>query len=114
MIYRGTYKSERITFGSEDEICSNYAVELCKGMERNDFCVIVETDAYDCIWEFETDDASDYERVKFNIMEVMFEVETLDEFIDVLDDIFTDGFADILVDDEGDCDECCGCCECCC
>jgi hypothetical protein len=44
----------------------------------------------------------------------MFEVETLDEFIDVLDDMFTDGFADILVDDEGDCDECCGCCECCC
>ena len=114
MIYRGTYFSERITFSPEDEVCNTYTVELCKGAERGDFCVLIEVGDYDYIWEFETDDASDYERVKFNIMSAMFEVETLYEFIDVLDDIFTDGFADILVDDEGDCDECFGCCECCC
>lgn len=112
MIYRGTYFAERITFSPEDEICNTYTVELCKGLERNDFCVLIETDEYDYIWEFETDDASDYERVKFNIMDAMFNVETFGEFVEVLDDIFTDGFADILVDDE--CDECCGCCDCCC
>ena len=108
MIYRGTYFSEKITFSPEDEICSTYAVELCKGAERNDFCVIIEADDCDYVWEFETNDASDYERVKFNIMDTMFTVETLDEFVEILDDIFTEGFGDILVEDE-----CCECCECC-
>lgn len=112
MVYRGTYFAEKITFSPEDEICSTYAVELCKGMEGNDFCVIVETDDYDYIWDFVTNDSSDYERVKFNIMDAMFNIETLDEFVEVLDNIFTDGFSDILVEDE--CNECCGCCNCCC
>ena len=112
MIYTGTYKSEKITFKSEDMMCEDYAVELCKDAEDGSFCVVIEGDGYDWIWEFATDSASDYERVKFTIMEIMFESESIDELVEALDDIFTDGFADILVDDE--CGECCGCCDCCC
>jgi hypothetical protein len=112
MIYRGTYKSETITFSPEDEMCRECAVELYKSAESGHFCVMINDCDYDWVWEFETDSVSDYERIKFNIMEIMFESETIDEFVAVLDDVFTDGFADILIDDE--CGECCGCCDCCC
>lgn len=111
MIYRGTYKSEKITFNPEDMMCEDCAVELCKSAEDGSFCVMLDCGEYDWVWEFVTDSASDYERIKFTIMEVMFEAETIDEFAGTLDDIFTDGFADILVEDE--CDKCYGCCDCC-
>jgi hypothetical protein len=45
-------------------------------------------------------------------MEAIFECDTMDELMENLSEVFEDGFADILVNEEHCCGECCGECEC--
>jgi hypothetical protein len=66
------------------------------------------------VYEFYMDNNSDYERVKMTIMDTIVDCDSVEEVMDELSDIFEDGFYDILVedDDECDCDGDCDNCEC--
>ena len=101
MVYRDSDFSERIYLCSAGESASIHYIEIT----RYGSIFVVET----CCtpgwsYTFRTNDLSDYERVKFNIMDAIFESESLDELLDSLSDTFTDGFANILIED-GDDDE---------
>ena len=95
MMYRGSEFVERIAFCPAGEIENTQFIEMCK-MDG------VFTVGYSCDpdWEyaFYMNDISDYERVRFNIMEQIFKNESIDELLDNLSDILDDGFADILIE----------------
>ena len=105
MMYRGSSFVERIAFCPDGDPKSTHFIEMCKGdgMFMVDFCCDP-----DWGYAFYMDSQSDYERVKFNIMESIFECESIEELLNTLSDIFEDGFADILIEEEcdGDCENC--------
>ena len=109
MIYHGTSVHEIIQFhaiGESDLHC----IELIKAADEPTFSVICCCDP-EWYYEFYMENNSDYERVKFAIMDAMFEYYSVDELLDELSDIFEDCFEDILVEDvcDGDCEHCeCG------
>ena len=39
-----------------------------------------------------------YEQIKLNVMEMMFEADTVQELADTMEDTFTDGFETVLLD----------------
>ena len=49
---------------------------------------------------FAVEDNSDYDRIKYNIMNMMFEYETMDELLEALSNLFENGFSEMLVKDE--------------
>ena len=109
MIYHGTITTESIVVHPYDNGHIYQAVELTKHADVNEFSVRLDDGDDTWTWSFSLTNNSDYERVKFNIMDAIFEVEDMAELAEVLDEIFTDGFADILVEDDdcdGDCDNC--------
>ena len=67
-------------------------------------------------YEFYMNGNADYERVKFNIMESIFECENMDELLAELSEVFEDGLADILIRNEDEhkcnCDGSCEDCHC--
>ena len=101
MIYRNTINIERISLSPLDNINSTQFVELVKFGDVATFGVL----ANECFWEFDMSEPSDYERVKMNIYDAIFECDTMDELCEALNAIFEDGFATILVSDENDCEE---------
>lgn len=96
MIYRNTINIERISLSPLDNINSTQFVELVKFGDVATFGVL----ANECFWEFDMSEPSDYERVKMNIYDAIFECDTMDELCEALNAIFEDGFATILIDDE--------------
>ena len=105
MMYRGSSFVELIAFCPNGEPENTHFIEMHKGDGM--FWVTYCCDA-DWCYEFYMYNQSDYERVKFNIMEAIFECEDTDELLNTLSEIFQDGFADILIEDEcdGDCENC--------
>lgn len=61
----------------------------------------------DWYYEFYLENNTDYERVKFNILSAIFECEDMDSLMRALSETFENGFADILVKDECECNENC-------
>lgn len=106
MVYSGTGAAEFIVVRPMDELDKEYGIELVKMPDGPTFVVACD---YDDDWgyEFFLENNSDYERVKFCIMEAIFECDTMYELLDVLSEVFEDGFEDILVED--DCDATCDC-----
>lgn len=96
MIYRNTINIERISLSPLDNINSTQFVELIKFGDVATFGVL----ANECYWEFDMSEPSDYERVKMNIYDAIFECDTMNELCEALNAIFEDGFATILIDDE--------------
>ena len=112
MIYEGTYEAERLMF-VEDGGCGEHWIAIAKAKDEPKFCVTCCCNE-DWIWEFWYN-KSDYERIKFTIMETIFECDTAEELMEELDFIFDDGFGDIVAyedEEEFECDGCCGECEC--
>ena len=109
MIYTGTGIAEFIQVNDDGEI---FGIELVKMPDEPTFIVCSDYDD-DWSYEFTLENNSDYERVKFNIMDAIFECNTMDELIGYLSNVFEDGFADILVyNDDCDCDGNCENCNC--
>jgi len=111
MVYNGTYTAEVITFHTAGIYEDMYCIELQKHCDESMFRVSCCCDPT-WVYEFDMSTPSDYERVKFNIMEQVFECDDVYELLNVLDEMFKDGFADILVEDECDCDGNCEHCNC--
>lgn len=110
MIYCQTINKECIAIHPLDDINNTQYVELVKYGNEPMFSVSVDDGEEEWIWEFEMLNPSDYERVKMNIFDAIFECDTMLELAEALDDIFEDGFANILVVNECDCcDGCDGC-----
>ena len=100
MIYRGTYQQETIMVSPEDCTQSYQFIDLTKDAADNILTVRLDTGLDECEWSFYLDEPSDYERIKFNIMQSVFETENMEKLAETLDEIFNDGFEDILIEDE--------------
>lgn len=112
MVYYGTNNSELIIFHEPGDSGNKHFIELNKPIDGPTFSVRCCCD-HDWHYEFYLRSNSDYERVKFNIMESVFECETIKDLLDDLSEIFKNGFDDILIeeDDDWECDGNCDCCE---
>lgn len=107
MVYYGTYTGEQIVFCYEDQPNEKHYIEMTKVADRPTFLVTCCCDE-EWVYEFYLGNNSEYEMVKFCILENMFECETMEELLEVLSEEFEDEFGDMLViDDEFCCDECC-------
>lgn len=109
MVYYGTDIIEYIVIHPAGESDEKHLIGLNKHANAPIFTV---TCCCDSSWsyDFYMENNSDYERVKFNIMEAVFECEDMDSLKRVLSEVFEDGFADILIKEEHECD-CDGSCE---
>ena len=94
MVYRKTIHAEQINYCPAGESDNMHYIQIEKwdGFFKVGFCCEPERE-----YVFRLKDHSDYERVKFNIMEAVFECDNSEELMDYLEDIFEDGFADILI-----------------
>lgn len=106
MVYHGTSNTETIWFGPENNIEEVHYIELHKADDEPVFYVTTCCND-DWVWAFKMDTSSNYEMVKFTIMEAAFECCCINNLLDTLDEIFEEDFVDILVEDEDECE--CGC-----
>lgn len=99
MVYCGSSFIEMIAMCPEGTPEETHFIEMQKGdrMFQVTYCCDP-----DWCYRFYLNSQSDYERVKFNIMETLFECKNAKEMLDQLSEIFEDGFSDILIED---CDE---------
>ena len=105
MKYIGTYETEIIYFGDEDD---QHYIELIKASDDPIFYVRACCDP-SWIYKF-CYDVSSYSMIKHTIVDAAFECNDMTELMDLLDDVFAENFDDIIVYDE--CDGCCGECKC--
>lgn len=107
MVYYGTSVIETIWIGPEDE---THYIELIKADDEPIFYVTICCDE-DWIWAFYLDGISNYEMIKHTIINVALDCDNMGELMNVLDVIFMEEFADIIVEDECRCDgDCCEYC----
>ena len=109
MRYFGTAVAETIMVNPMDDLNAVHCITLEKSVDEPVFYVTCCCDE-DWFYEFYMTNNSDYERIKYNIMETMFECETMEELLDALSELFEEGFSEMLVKDE--CNGNCGCCDC--
>lgn len=107
MRYCQTINKECIAVHPLDDINNTYYVDLVKYGDAPLFAVWANDGECDWLWEFELFNPSDYERIKMNIFDAIFECDTMFELVAALDAIFRDGFEDILIIHK--CNECNGC-----
>ena len=116
MIYCKTINEEKIAVKPIDDMDNVQFIELTKYGDDPIFSVNVCIDEFECLWEFDMSDPSNYERVKFSIFDVICNCNTMDELVCTLDVVFREGYEDILIDEcecYDECEDCCGygCCE---
>lgn len=105
MVYWKTIEKECIAVHPMNDMKSVQFVELTKYGDVPMFSVYVDDGKNEWIWEFDMTCPSDYERVKLNIFDVIFECDTMPELVRELNEIFNEGFETILIKN----DECEGC-----
>ena len=107
MKYIGTYETETIWLGDEDD---QHYIELIKASDEPIFYVRA---CCDPSWLYKfCYDVSSYSMIKHTIVDAAFECDDMMELMDLLDDVFADMFDDIIIYDEcEDCGECCGQCK---
>ena len=108
MVFNGSANVERIFFSVNGK---THWIDMAIHHDEPVFSV---TCCCDEEWEYDFFySPSDYSRIKFNIMNAIFENESIDDALCSLDDIFCDGFSDILLgDDDEPCDGDCEHCDC--
>ena len=100
MIYCQTTNTECIAVHPMDNMKNTQFIELVKHGNEPCFSVIIDVDNCLWTWEFSNVCPSDYERVKLNIFDSLFECDTMYELAHVLDAVFHDGFECILIEDD--------------
>ncbi len=113
MLYKGTNIMECIHIAPEYDAENEYCINMMKVMDENVFYVT--TDYYDdWYWAFYLDGVANYEMVKHAIMDVAFDCDDIESYLDMLDCVFADTFETIIVEYEHECecghDECNGAC----
>jgi hypothetical protein len=99
MVYHGTVVSERIGFYPAGDPANLHYIEITKAPNEPLFWVSSCCDE-DWFYTFAFESNSDYERIKYNIMEAVFKCESMNELLVCLSEIFEDGFSDILIHNE--------------
>lgn len=97
MIYYQTITKECIAIRPLDEH-DTYFVELMKRGNKPEFAVCIDVGEHEYLWIFDGSNPSDYERVKLNVFDVIFEWDTIHELVDSLDAIFRHDFDNILIE----------------
>lgn len=110
MVYRGTSNTETIWFRQENDFKEMHYIELHKADDEPVFYVTSCCNE-DWIWAFKLDNPSNYEMVKFTIMETAFGCCCINSLLDALDEIFAEELVDILVENENECGCCCENCD---
>ena len=108
MILCGFGNLERIMIHEADDLDSQHYIDLVMSKDESTFavtCCCYDEWFYEFLYS-----KTDYERIKFNIVDSIFACDDMDELISVLDDIFQDGFEDIIIE-SSECLECCGDCD---
>ena len=108
MILCGFGSLERIMIHEADDLDSQHYIDLVMSKDESTFavtCCCYDEWFYEFLYS-----KTDYERIKFNIVDSIFACDDMDELISVLDDIFQDGFEDIIIE-SSECLECCGDCD---
>ena len=95
MVYRKTVFAEQIKYCPAGENDNTHYVQIEK---RDRFFVVGFCCDTEREYRFRLESESDYERVKFNIMEAIFKCDDPEELMDYLENVFDDGFASILID----------------
>lgn len=108
MVYAGTNNSELIIFHAAGDSDNMHFIELNKPINGMTFSVGCCCDR-EWGYQFRMESNSDYERIKFIIMDSIFNCDDVDELLNMLSSTFEDGFSDIIIKDE--CDGNCNCCE---
>lgn len=100
MIYKGTNYTERINFATCEG--QKFWTELRKAPTTPKLevflCEDMGTSRNVWSWWFDITDPMTYEQIKLNVMEMMFEADTVQELADTMEDTFTDGFEAVLLD----------------
>lgn len=113
MLYKGTNIMECIHIASEYDAENEYCINMMKVMDENVFYVTTDYDD-DWYWAFYLDGVANYEMVKHAIMDVAFDCDDIEDYLDMLDCVFADTFETIIVEYEHECecghDECNGTC----
>ena len=99
MRYCGTTAIEIIEMNPMDDLETAHWIALEKSSTDNTF--MVHTCCNDeWSYKFAPEDNSDYDRIQYIIMEMMYESETMDELLGALSEMFEDGFGELLIKDE--------------
>lgn len=111
MVLCGFGKLERILIHPMDDLDTQHYIDLTMSKDEATFMVSCCCDD-EWFYEFEYN-KTDYERIKFNILDAVYACDTMEELIEWLDDTFLDGFGELIIDCSADdyCDgQCClGC-----
>lgn len=106
MVLCGFYTAEAIAIHPDDDLHETHFIYLEQSKENPTFSVSC---CCDEDWEYTfVYSKSDYERIKFTIINAISECDSMEEIMDALSEIFEEYWADILVDTEcdGDCENC--------
>ena len=117
MILCGFGTLERILVHEANDMDTQHYIDLAMSKDNPTFMVTCCCDE-DWFYEFMYS-KSDYERVKFAIMEFVFDCDTMEELIASLTELFEDGFEEIVInssnaqDEDVECDGDCAHCDFC-
>ena len=101
MIYYGTDKIEVVYFYLNDE-SQRHFITMEQDSDENIFYVRTCCNV-DWEWKFEYT-TSNYEMIKHAILDAIFDSEDMHDLLYILDEIFEEGFNEIVIFDECDCD----------
>lgn len=101
MIYHGTTNTETIIVHPFDDETDVQFIDIVTDAETS----LLYVNIGECSWEFMMRSLSDYEWIKFTIMEVIQTVENMEELVSELNEVFVENFEDILVEYSDDFDD---------
>jgi hypothetical protein len=111
MVFCGVYEEENLVVHPMDDLDSSHYISIIKAKEEPIFYVTCCCDE-DWIWEFEYT-RSEYERIKYLIMDAICVCDTMDELMDTLtedfesyDMIFDNDTEEYECECDGDCENC--------
>lgn len=108
MFYVGTSAAEFINVNDSG---NEYVISMVKMHDKSTFVVCSDYDD-DWSYEFYMDNSSDYESVKYFIMDYIFQLDTMSKLLNGLSELFEGSFSGMLVEYEHEC-HCEGCnCNC--
>lgn len=95
MVFKGISIDESIWFQSQD---TNIMYRIILGKAANDYGNFSVRCSHDSEWgyNFYSDDSADYERIKFNIMDTLFNCDNEEDILPALSKVIEDGFSDII------------------
>ena len=99
MVFCGIIATEQIDLHPEENLNKTFSIGLTMDKHEPKFYVWCDYDR-DWFWEFWYLSRTGYEKVKQCILDVSYECEDIDETLEILSEVFFEGFGEMLVDDD--------------